>query len=296
MTVREEIAAKENLREAIADSASLMEVLRKIGITATKNAGEKLQMVCKDRGISLEHLAPKKYDNIISTCPECGNSFRNKSGGSQAKIWCGRACANIANEKTRDRVSLNAKIAEGLTRTLGAIAVSKGHSKQEISCESCSKLFTVKWSHRRRRFCSRSCVSSVIGKKYGSINGRLSAQKMVRRSKNEILFSEMCAEKWAIVCNEPMFDDWDADVVIPDLKVAVLWNGIWHYKEGIRPGHSLLQVQTRDQIKLKVIERHGYKSYVVKDMGKHNPKFVKEEFDKFVEWCKGLSESCCTLE
>jgi hypothetical protein len=36
---------------------------------------------------------------------------------------------------------------------------------------------------------------------------------------------------------------------------------------------------------LDVIEKHGYQSYVIKDMGKHNPVFVREEFEKFVEWC-----------
>jgi len=292
MTVREEIAAKENLREAVAESASLMEVLRKIGITATKNAGEKLQMVCKDRGISLEHLAPKKYDNITSTCPECGNSFPNKSGGKESKTWCGQKCANAAQAKVRDQSSINKKIAEATSESRKAHANKIGHGDVTLSCANCNKSFTVAWAKRDSSFCSRSCVGQNWGKKHGSAAGKLSAQKMVKRSKNEILFAELCAEKWTVVCNEPMFDGWDADVVIPDLKVAVLWNGIWHLKEGIRPGHSLLQVQTRDAIKLKVIEKHGYKSYVVEDMGKHNPKFVKEEFEKFVEWCKGLSEGC----
>jgi hypothetical protein len=36
---------------------------------------------------------------------------------------------------------------------------------------------------------------------------------------------------------------------------------------------------------LDVIEKHGYQSYVIKDMGKHNPVFVREEFEKFIEWC-----------
>ena len=132
---------------------------------------------------------------------------------------------------------------------------------------------------RDSTFCSRRCVGQSWGKKHGSAAGKLSAQKMVKRSKNEIFFAELCAEKWTVVCNEPMFDGWDADVVIPELKIAVLWNGAWHYNDNLREGHSLLQVQTRDAIKLKVIEKHGYKSYVVKDMGKHNPKFVKEEFE-----------------
>lgn len=297
MTVRECLLDRHDLGDVIASSASFREALVKLGIPVTKNGVWQLGIFCEERGIDVGHIRnKKKHADVTSTCPECGKQFANKTSGKESKTWCTQKCANVAAARNRDQQEINAKIAAGLTKSLGAATRSRRHADQSISCGTCSKIFTVDWGRRSRKFCSRSCASSATGKKYGRIAGRLSAQKMVRRSKNEILFSEMCAEKWAVVCNEPMFDGWDADVAIPDIKVAVLWNGVWHYKDKIRPGHSLLQVQTRDQIKLKVIEKHGYKSYVVKDMGKHNPKFVKEEFDKFVEWCKGLSESCCTLE
>lgn len=81
--------------------------------------------------------------------------------------------------------------------------------------------------------------------------------------------------------NQPIFNGWDADIIIEDLKIAVLWNGIWHYKQ-ISKKQSLEQVQSRDKIKLKEIETCGYKAYIIKDMGKYNPIFVKDEFDKFL--------------
>lgn len=49
-----------------------------------------------------------------------------------------------------------------------------------------------------------------------------------------------------------MFNGWDADIIIPNIKVAVLWNGKWHYEQ-IKKGHSVKQVQNRDKIKLKEI-------------------------------------------
>lgn len=70
---------------------------------------------------------------------------------------------------------------------------------------------------------------------------------------------------------------------LPDLKIAVLWNGIWHYKK-VAKNHSVKQVQSRDGLKLKEIEKAGYASYIVKDMGKHDVKFVEEEFRKFLIW------------
>lgn len=78
-----------------------------------------------------------------------------------------------------------------------------------------------------------------------------------------------------------MFDGWDADVILPDSKIAVLWNGIWHYEQ-IHSKHSLAQVQSRDKIKLKIIEKYGYQAYIIKDMGRYNKNFVETQFDMFI--------------
>ena len=51
-----------------------------------------------------------------------------------------------------------------------------------------------------------------------------------------------------------MFNGWDADIVIEDIKTAVLWNGIWHYKK-ITKKHSVAQVQNRDKIKIDEIKK-----------------------------------------
>jgi len=81
-----------------------------------------------------------------------------------------------------------------------------------------------------------------------------------------------------------MFNGWDADIVLPKYKLAIMWNGVWHYKDNIRKGHSLRQVQNRDKIKLKEIRAAGYEPYVIKDMGAHNPVFVEEEFVKLKKY------------
>lgn len=112
-------------------------------------------------------------------------------------------------------------------------------------------------------------------------------QSETRRSKNEILFAELCSKEFSIETNECIFNGWDADVIIPSLKIAVLWNGKWHY-EKITQKHSVLQVQNRDRMKIKEIEKAGYIPYVIKDMGKHNPNFVRSEFEKFYKIAQNL--------
>ena len=34
-----------------------------------------------------------------------------------------------------------------------------------------------------------------------------------------------------VLTNKPMFDGWDVDVIIPNHKLAILWNGICYYKK-----------------------------------------------------------------
>lgn len=82
----------------------------------------------------------------------------------------------------------------------------------------------------------------------------------------------------------------DADVILPNEKIAVLWNGNWHYKK-ITKKHSVKQVQNRDLIKSKEITKAGYKLYVIKDTGKFNKTFVEQEFIKFLEYVKVVAEA-----
>jgi hypothetical protein len=49
--------------------------------------------------------------------------------------------------------------------------------------------------------------------------------------------------------------------------------GVWHYKQ-VRHVHSVAQVQARDKIKIDTIINNGWEPYIIKDMGKHNKKFV----------------------
>jgi hypothetical protein len=150
----------------------------------------------------------------------------------------------------------------------------------------CNKEFQPKRSIIK--LCSRECADNLRRtdeyKKKAFLNGqkggKVSATSQCRRSKNEIYFSELCAKEFDITINEPYFDGWDADVIIHSEKTAIMWNGIWHYKQ-ITKSQSLKQVQTRDKIKIAIIEKYGYIPYVIKDMGKYNKTFVEQEFEIF---------------
>lgn len=158
-----------------------------------------------------------------------------------------------------------------------------------LNCKICNIEITTK---NQTKCCSKECLKKYYkideicerNRLNGQKGGKKSAYLQQRRSKNEIMFAELCKEYFGendVLCNEPIFDNWDSDVINLSKKVAILWNGIWHYQQ-IMQSQSLIQVQTRDRIKTTVILNHGYTPYEIKDLGKFNPKFVLEQFQCFI--------------
>ena len=81
-----------------------------------------------------------------------------------------------------------------------------------------------------------------------------------------------------------MFNGWDADIILSDYKIAILYNGKWHYEE-ISKQVSLIQIQNRDKIKENEIRKCGYIPYnIIKDLNKFNKTFVEEQFNLFLEY------------
>lgn len=159
---------------------------------------------------------------------------------------------------------------------------------KEITCSGCSTVFRQRY--RKQKLCSDECRKKLEQLRKGTghyenigrMGGLISVQRQTRRSINEIYFFMLCEKFFEnVLSNVPMFDGWDADVILPDLKVCVFWNGVWHYRQ-VRHDHRLEQVQSRDKIKQSIIEKHGYTVYIIADMGSKKKKFVEEEFLKFV--------------
>lgn len=229
--------------------------------------------------------ADNKY-GILKTfkvnCKKCNNEFeveeREKLFPKKEFYNCSRSCANKRehSKETKEKIRNSLKIIN------------------LENCEYCKIIFNKK--RKNQRFCSVSCstrwknIYLNMGRKGGLAS--VKSQSENRRSKNEIHFANLCKKKFKkVLTNKSIFNGWDADVIIEDIKFAVLWNGKWHY-EKITKQHSVKQVQNRDKIKIKEIETKGYLAYIIKDMGKENKKFVKKEFDKFICFLKQNNYIC----
>lgn len=216
-------------------------------------------------------------------CPKCGNTFLidrllTKEGIKSLhgeKTFCSRKCAN-SHIQTAEANKKRSKALKGkkCLRKIGVHSHRKHKIKNEKKCEICGNII-----YSRRKTCSKKCYIELQRKL-----GVQTASKVCKRSKNEIAFYDLCKNYFKNVDhNTPIFNGWDADIIIHDIKYAILWNGVWHYKK-ITKRHSLSQVQNRDKIKINEIIKCNYIPYTIKDLGGYNINFVKLQFDRFIEY------------
>jgi hypothetical protein len=120
---------------------------------------------------------------------------------------------------------------------------------------------------------------------------------LLRRSWSEIELGKLCQTHFKhVTFNDPIFPNdpptethWDADILIHDHRVAILWNGPWHYRK-LRQQHSVEQVQRRDRIKLNRIISAGWHPIVIRDdKGEKNILKVQSVFIELVEKCSSFT-------
>ena len=211
-------------------------------------------------------------------CKYCGRKCKNLNSLTQHEIRCHSNPNRITNCGNHGAT----KGYKGRSSNQYIKAKELGLPKPKISEETRKKLSIASKNYNENRIISKELREKL------SLGGRHSVeiQGDKRRSKNEIEFCKLCEEYFDNVKhNECIFNGWDADIIIEDIKFAVLWNGPWHYKQ-ITKSHSVKQTQNRDKIKIKEIKESGWTPYIIKDMGKANKDFVKEKFDEFLKYLK----------
>jgi DNA-directed RNA polymerase subunit RPC12/RpoP len=219
---------------------------------------------CDGNGSKLDKIKEKRNE----VCPKCGQRILT----SKEKHY--KSCNGFGPRRKQPHKGYNSWL-KGVTIEEGFI---KKYGKKE------GKIKAQEYKNNISR--------SMIGKNKGKILSKEQKEKrkkrinfgIVKRSQNEIYFGNLCKKHFKkVLFNEEIFNGWDADVIIEDIRTAVLWNGKWHY-EKIMKKHSVEQVQNRDRLKIIEIEKCGYKSYIIKDMGRYNKEFVEKEFKNFITY------------
>lgn len=242
-------------------------------------------------------------------CKNCDISFNYIT---EKQIYCSKICCNKYQVKNRKQHSLFCKKCE--------INFSSKHKEQIYCSLKCSEHSKEKYSEMGKKsiqlkfvdkvllkhtlkqclYCNNNFVPTRNVQKYCSRNCALSHTHILikngtiktnsnNRGKAEIYFSKLCMNHFGeddILCNEKLFKDkngglWDADIIIKSLKIAVLYDGIFHFVK-VKKDMKLEQIKSRDKLKRSIILSNGYKYYTVKDLGKFNKSFVENEFYLFI--------------
>ena len=220
----------------------------------------------------------------LLNCDQCNKEFKKLYNQIKKSTnhFCSRSCAA---SYTNARREISEETKQKISKTAKQYNIDNPRSVTMKICHGCNKEFYI----RKRKTCSEEC-RKIAHSNGASKGGTASAAKNVRRSKGEIRFAELCIEYFGknnVLCNELIFKDnnnnfWDADIFITTIGLGILYNGIWHYEQ-VREKHNLKQVQSRDNIKQKIIINNGFSYYIVKDMGRYNEQFVIDEFNKFID-------------
>lgn len=178
--------------------------------------------------------------------------------------FCNSSCFASHSNKISPRIG---KRPDSM-RAAMSVAIKKWHELKGIPsqhrCAACGNEIDWNWKAPRKT-CSPECKKILI-QMGGSKGGRKSAESRKLRSSDEIKLYVMCSVlDENILHNEKLVDGWDADIIFPKHRIAILWNGAWHYKQLSLKNHSLKQVQNRDRLKKRSLKRHGWRVLIFED-------------------------------
>ncbi len=175
------------------------------------------------------------------TCNQCGIEFqriRRQMGnlyGRNRRAFCSTSCRTAANRKC-----------------------------QILPCGHCGALVERQPAHIRksksgRVFCNRSCSASYHNKL--RTNGRRSKCEKALFGKLKSAFPSI-----EMIPNDKiMLDGYEVDIAIPELDMAIEWNGIVHFQP-IYGNPKLNSIQKRDAAKLEIARAKGIELIVVADL------------------------------
>lgn len=223
---------------------------------------------CKKNGLigkeksDLTKLSKKqsKVDLYKSNPLLCNSCNEPLSYAKRKNKYCGHKCAAIITNK--ERID-NGYVVSKNTKLLISLKNKRPPFSKIGQCKVCNKFFHLL---KNRKTCSDICYkkANIIS---GQKGGKVSNTKRIKRSKDEIKLFNLCKEyiDSSTRSNYILVDNWDVDIFIPSLNLAIMWNGPWHYKEMKLYNHSLLKVQERDNIKINLFRNAGFVVKVFED-------------------------------
>lgn len=154
--------------------------------------------------------------------------------------------------------------------------------KVEFVCPVCGKIIMMTENQfKKRKYCGGTCRNKINNK-----------QIFGTRSKAEIYLENRLTKEFQnlhIIYNDrEILNGKELDVFIPSLKLAIEWNGIYHFKK-IRDDGFFEKTKMKDNQKIEECLELGIELYVIKDLTS-DKKFIKEETEKIIKFLKNKME------
>lgn len=224
----------------------------------------------------------------------CENCNKEHDGSYGSGRFCSCKCARAFSSKIK-RKEINEKVSKTLKgRKLNFCNRWKNHIKSnkirfiEGHCEYCNKIINIAYKKKNRRhYCNGKCRNLHLNKL--KICGGLFNQGKCT-SKWEFILQE-CLNKYNIkfeANNRTILKDGkELDIWLPDYKIGIELNGIWHYS--LKPYnhniHKFFNRIVKDILKDIEMKELGYKLYVIedKDINSRRQEDFKVFFNNFIE-------------
>jgi hypothetical protein len=207
----------------------------------------------------------KTYYIFPKECEGCGESL---NFSHRRNRFCSQNCSAVYNNKRRKKRSIESR--NRTSNTLKDLQIKRNIEGpytliKLYHCIICEKDFFYIKMTSPKKTCSKGCFSRRA-EESGSKAGKVSSTKRIRRSKDEIKLHDLCHAYFKKVRhNVPLAEGWDADIIIDDFNIAVMWQGIWHREQLPFGNHSLAQVQNRDKLKVGALMRAEWQVLVFHD-------------------------------
>lgn len=217
-------------------------------------------------------------------CLNCNKEFSEKYSKWSNGNFCSKKCARQFSSKEK-RKEINEKVSKTLKEYfkthkhphLGKVSPKKGiRNLIDWKCPQCGKIIKLTpYIASKRKFCCGTCRNNFNNK---NICGTTSKAE-------SILYNEIIKKfpKLNVIRNDRIIlNGLELDIYLPELKIAIEWNGVFHYKD-VHKNKKLELIKNKDLLKEQMCKELGINLIVIKDLTS-NKKFILEKVNEIVSY------------
>lgn len=230
-------------------------------------------------------------------CETCGKETEIKYGSGR---FCCRACANTRkhSEETKKKIGLSVSknanpwnrgirlSQETIDKRKETFRKNHPHIKKYANCAYCGTVIDIsnkKQNINNRYFCNGTCRNLLLNatKEIGGIYKGYNVSAWEKQFQNLLQKYNI---KFEANKRDLIPSHYEIDLWLPEQKVAIELNGIWHYSSKPYGGNedALKRRQEKDRIKKEQVLNLGYKFFVfedrdIKDVNIFFENFIKNE-------------------